>query len=133
MQDMRYLNLFSKVTRINTRFCIKYNGMLIFCVPKNFVMKAVGENARNIRTISDILGKKIRIIPSPRGIQDAKPFIEEIVRPTTFKDLGVMNEEIIITAGNTQNKANLIGRNKIRLLELQKVAKDYFGKELRII
>lgn len=133
MQDMRYLNLFSRVTRIDTRFCIKYNGMLIFCVPKNFVMRAVGENARNIRTLSDILQKKIRIIPSPRGIQDAKPFIEEIVRPTTFKGLEIINNELIITGGNTQNKANLIGRNKVRFFELQKVAKDYFGKELRII
>jgi len=132
MQDMRYLNLFGRVTRIDTRFCIRYNGMLIFCVPKNLVMRAVGENARNIRTISEILQKKIRIIPSPRGIQDIRTFIEDIVSPTTFKDIAVMNNELIITAGNTQNKANLIGRNKVRLFELQKVAKDYFGKELRI-
>lgn len=133
MQDMRYLNLFSKITRINTRFCIRYNNMLIFCVPRSFVMRAVGENARNIRTISEILQKKIRIISSPRGIQDARQFIENIVRPTTFKDWGIMNNELIITAGNTQNKANLIGRNKVRFFELQKVVKDYFGKELRII
>lgn len=132
MQDMRYLNLFGRVTRIDTRFCIRYNGMLIFCVPKNLVMRAVGENARNIRTLSEILQKKIRIIPSPRGIQDIRTFIEDIVSPTTFKDVAVMNDELVITAGNTQNKANLIGRNKVRLFELQKVAKDYFGKELRI-
>ncbi len=132
MQDMRYLNLFSRITRINTRHCIKYNGMLIFCVPGKLVMKAIGENARNIKKISEILGKKIRVIPNPRGIADIKQFIENIVRPVTFKDVEAKNNEVILTAGS-QSKAALIGRNKRRLLEMQKIISDYFGKEFRII
>lgn len=132
MQDMRYLNLFSKVTRINTRFCIKYNNTIIFCVPREFIMRAVGEDARNIRIMSEILGKRVRIIPSPRGIHDVKQFIENIIKPLTFKDLEIKNNDIILTAGS-QNKAALIGRNKRRLLEMQKIIKDYFGKEFRII
>lgn len=132
MQDIRHLNLFNQVTKINTRYCINYNGILIFCVPKNSVMKAVGENARNLKRISDILGKRIRVIPIPRGIQDAKQFIENIVKPITFKDLEITDKEIIINAGNTQNKAALIGRDKRRLIEMQKIVNDYFGREVRI-
>jgi transcription antitermination factor NusA-like protein len=132
MQDMRHLNLFSRITKIDTRYCMKYNEMLIFCVPRNFLMKAIGEDARNIREMSEILGRRVRIIPSPRGIQDARQFIENIVRPVTFKDLEIKNSEIILTAGS-QSKAALIGRNRRRLLEMQKIVKDYFGKEFRII
>ncbi len=132
MQDMRHLNLFSQVTRINTRFCMNYNDTIIFCVPRELVMRAVGEEGRNIKRISEILKKRIRVIPSPRGIQDIKQFIENIVRPVTFKELEMNGREIILTAGN-QNKAALIGRNKRRLLEMQKIVKDFFGKELRII
>jgi len=132
MQDMRHLNLFSQVTRINTRFCMNYNDTIIFCVPRELVMRAVGEEGRNIKRISEILKKRIRVIPSPRGIQDIKQFIENIVRPVTFKELEMNGREIILTAGS-QNKAALIGRNKRRLLELQKIVKDFFGKELRII
>jgi len=133
MQDMRHLNLFSRITKINTRFCVKYNGTIIFCVPKSSVMRAVGEDARNIRKLNEILGKRIRIIPNPRGLQDAKQFIENIVKPVMFKDLEIRNNEIILTAGGNQNKAALIGRDKRRLLEMQKIIKDYFGKEFRII
>lgn len=132
MQDMRHLNLFSKVTRINTRFCIMYNETIIFCVPKSFVSQAIGEHGRNIRTMSEILGKRIRVIPTPRGIQDARGFIGSIVRPVTFKDLQITPNEIILTAGS-QSKAALIGRNKRRLLEMQRIVKDYFGKDFRII
>jgi NusA-like KH domain protein len=132
MQDMRHLNLFSQITRINTRFCMTYNDTIIFCVPREFVMRAVGEEGRNIKRISEILQKKIRVIPSPGGIQNIRQFIENIVRPVTFKDLEIRGREIILTAGS-QSKASLIGRNKRRFFELQKIVKDYFGKELRII
>lgn len=132
MQDMRHLNLFSQITRINTRFCMTYNDTIIFGVPKEFIMRAVGEDGRNIKRISEILQKKIRVIPSPSGIQNVRTFIENIVKPVTFKDLEIRGREIILTAGS-QSKASLIGRNKRRLFELQKIVKDYFGKELKII
>lgn len=133
MQDMRYLNLFGKITRIDTRFYFLYNGILFFCVPKNLVSKAVGEEGRNIRTISNILGKRIKVIPVPLGILHIRPFIEAIVSPVTFKSLDINGNEVILTAGNTQNKAALIGRNKARFFEMQKIVKEFFGKEFKII
>ena len=62
MQDIRYLNLFNKITRVSTRFCFKYNEAIIFCVPKQLVSKAVGEGGRNVKHISEILKRKIKII-----------------------------------------------------------------------
>lgn len=132
MQDMRYLNLFGKITRIDTRFYFIYNGVIFFCVPKPLISKAIGEEGRNVRTMHDILGKKIRIIPVPQGEFHIKPFIETIVAPVAFKDIEVRGNEVILTAGNTQNKAALIGRNKARLFEMQKIIKEFFGKEFRI-
>lgn len=132
MQDMRYLNLFEKITRVNTRYCIKYNDAVIFCIPKNLIMRALGRDGENIKQISEIIGKKIKVIPMPRGLFDVKGFIQIIVKPVTFKDLEIRDNEIILTAGN-QSKAALIGRNKRRLLEMQRIVKDYFGKEFRIV
>ena len=133
MQDIQHLNLFSQVTRINTRFCTEYNRTIIFCVPKEMVNKAVGKEGTNIRRLSEVMNKKVRVIAVPRGIQDARGFIQTIVKPVMFKDLEIKDNEIIITAGNMQNKASLIGRDKKRFLELQKICKDFFGKELRIV
>lgn len=132
MQDMRYLNLFGKITKISTRFCFKYNESIIFCVPKNLVSRAIGEGGRNVKKINQILRKKIKIISFPNGIEDAKVFIEAVVSPVTFKNFDIKENEIIITAGS-QNKAALIGRNKRRFLELQNIVKGFFDKELRIV
>ena len=117
MQDMRYLNLFGKITRVNTRHCFKYNEFIFFSVPKNLVSKAIGEGGKNVRKMSEILARK---------------FITEITSPVAFKDFEIKGNEIIITAG-MQSKAALLGRNKRRLIEMQKIASDFFGKELRII
>lgn len=132
MQDMRYLNLFEKMTRVRTRYCFKYNDFIIFCVPPHLVSASIGEQGNNIRRMSEILRKKIKVIPAPSGIYSAKQFIESIISPVRFKDLNIIDNEIVLTAGS-QSKAALIGRNKRRLLEMQKIIKDYFGKDFRIV
>ena len=132
MQDMRHLNLFSQITKIDTRFCFEYNNAIFFCVPRNLVSKAIGEDGRNSKELSYILAKKIKIIPSPAGIEDVKEFIKSIVYPVEFKNIEVIGNEIVLHAG-TKNKASLIGREKRRLLEMRKIIHDFFGKEFRIV
>ena len=132
MQDMRYLNLFGKITKVSTRFCFKYNEAIVFCVPKKLISRAIGEGGKNIKQMNEILRKRIKVVAIPKGIQDAKSFIQAIVSPVNFKDLEVTPEEIILTAGS-QSKAALIGRNKRRLLEMKRIVKDFFGKEFRIV
>ncbi len=132
MQHMRYLNLFEKITRVSTRFCFKYNEAIVFCVPRNLVSRAIGENAKNAKQMSKILGKRIKDVAAPTGIQDAKAFIQAVVSPVSFRELEVTPTEIILTAGN-QSKAALIGRNKRRFLEMRKIVSDFFKKEFRIV
>lgn len=131
MQDMRYLNLFSKTAGVSTRYCFKHNDFIIFAVPRNLVSKAIGEGGKNVKRMSEILGKKIKVVAAPETQNEEKRFIEDIVSPVGFKDIEISAKEVVIIAGS-QNKAALIGRNKRRLLELQKIAKDFLGKDLRI-
>lgn len=132
MRQMRYINLFGKVTGIRTRHCFSYNDFIVFAVPKMLVSKAVGKEGANVKKLSMTLGKKIKIIPLPGEGVSEKAFIEAVVNPVTFKEMDDNEGELVITAGS-QSKAALIGRNKRRLLELQKIAKGFFGKELRIV
>lgn len=131
MQDLRYLNLFEKITGIKTRFCFTYNDTIFFCAPRQLIRVAVGPNGRNIRKINEITNRKIKIIPIPRGLEHAKPFIMSIVHPLLFKNIEINDKEIVLTAPR-QSKAVLIGRNKQRLFEMKKIVKDFFEKDFRI-
>ncbi|MBI2044076.1 KH domain-containing protein [Candidatus Pacearchaeota archaeon] len=132
MQQMRYLNMFSKVTQVPTSSCFVYNNTIFFSVSKNQISKAIGENGRNIKRMSEIFGKRVRVVSKPEGVSDSKKFIESIVNPLRFKELEVRDNEIVITAGS-QSKAALIGRFKRRLEELQDISKEYFGMDVKII
>lgn len=132
MQDLRYLNLFKKVTGVSTRYCFKYNDTIIFAVPMALVSRSVGEKGKNVKRISEITKKRIRIIASPGGDSDIQRFISAVINPVGFNKFEIIGNEIIITGGS-QNKAALLGRNKRRLLELQEIARGFFRKNLRII
>jgi len=132
MQDMRHLNLFERITKIRTRFCFKYNETIFFCVPKPLISRAIGGGGMNVKKISEILGRKIKVIAQPDKKYQVKEFIQDIISPVTFKDLQITENEIVLTAGSP-NKAALIGRNKRRLLEMKKIIKDFFEKDFRII
>ncbi len=132
MQDLRYLKLFNKVTKIQTKYCFMYNNVLIFAVPKPLIRKALGREAENLRRINQVVKKRVRVVAIPNSIDDAKRLIESVVSPVTFQDLEITDNEIILTAGS-QSKAALIGRNKRRLLEMQEIVRDFFGKEFKII
>ena len=130
MRFIRYLNLFEKITRVTTKNCFEYNNAIVFAVHPSLISRAIGEQGNNVKEMSEILGKKIKVISLPfRGIEN---FIADIVSPIKFKSIEISGKEIIINAGK-QSKAALIGRNKIRLEELNNVAKEYFDKEIRII
>jgi transcription antitermination factor NusA-like protein len=133
MQTMRYINMLDRVSRVKTTKCFNYNGAIVFAVSKHFVSQAIGPNANNIKVIQDNLGKRVKIIKEPQGVDGAKEFIEEIVSPVKFKSLEVKDSELIVTAGNMQNKASLLGRNKKRYEELSLIIKDTFSLDLKII
>lgn len=132
MQDLRYLNLFAKITRVDTRYFFEYNNMLVFCVPRKLVQKALGKNAENLKKMSSIVGKRIRVFAYPEGVGEAKEFIEHIVSPLTFTDLEITPNEIIMNAGR-MNKALLIGREKKRLEEMKNITKYFFKRDFRIV
>ena len=131
IHDLMNLNLFEKITRVRTSFLFQYNNVLYFCVPKSMLKKALGENAQNLKRISDKIRRRVRIVPLPRDIKDAEKFIKLVVSPLEFQELEIKDNEIILTGG--RNKAAFIGRDKKRLNEMQKITSGLFGKDFKVL
>lgn len=132
MQKMRYINSLDRVSRVKTTRCFVYNNTIFFAVPGEFVSKAIGNGAKNIRALQEIFGKRVKIVIEPRGNFDAERFTHNVVEPVQFKSLEEKDEFFILNAGS-RNKAALIGRNKRRLMELNQVMIDNFGKGVKIV
>lgn len=132
MKDMRYLNLFRKITKIDTNSYFEYNNILFFCVDRKSLYKALGKDSENLKKLSKIIGKRIRVIPTPKSVEDAKDFIKRIISPLKFQEIEINNNEIILTA-DKKDKSLLFGRNKKRFLEMKNIIKEFFNKDFKII
>ena len=126
MKFIRYANLFGKITKLRTNHCFEYNNTIVFAVPRKFVMSAIGPGNINLKRLSEILKKKIKIVAIPDGKEDIVNFVSVITHPVKFKGIEIKDGGAIISA-NMQNKASLIGRGKCRLEEMQNILGQYFG------
>jgi NusA-like KH domain protein len=132
MQVMRYINLFERISRVSTMNCFIYNNTIIFAVPKSQVSRAIGKGAVNVKQMGEILGRKVKVI-SEREVGEIQQFIADVIEPATFNKVELNNGIVAVTAGR-QNKAALIGRNRVREQELQEILKKFFSIEkIRII
>ncbi len=129
---MRYINLLGKITRIHTRNCFVYNDVVVFAVPQKLLAKAIGPAGKNVKALQDNLGKRVKIIADVKDVANAEKFVKAIVYPVEFVSLELKDNILVLTAGS-RNKAALIGRNRRRMIELNKILEDNFGKELKII
>ncbi len=133
MQFIRYMNLFGRVSRVSAKHCFTYNNMLVFVVPGYAIERAIGSNNSNLKKLSDILGKRIRVVAEPKGRRDIAAFVRVLVSPIEYQNIEVKEDEVLITAGR-ESKAMLIGRGRIREQELRDILEQYFGiKSLKII
>ena len=133
MQFIQYMNLFEKVIGLRTKHCFCYNGIIFFVVSPEFVARAIGNGAENIKRLSLILRKKVRIIAAPSSAQDAENFVSRLVYPIQIRGFKIEGEEGCVIVPR-QFKAMIIGRNKTKLEELENILKEYFGiKRLKVI
>jgi NusA-like KH domain protein len=132
MQVMRYINLFERISRVSTINCFVYNNTIIFVVPKKLVSKAIGKDAENVRRVREILGKKAKIIQE-REINEIGRFVADIVEPAEINGVIIEDNTVVVNA-NRQNKASLIGRERVREKELQEILKSFYNLDkLKIV
>lgn len=132
MRLMRYINLFERVSNVSTKNCFVYNNVIVFAVPKAMVSKAVGKDGVNMKRLSEILRRRVKVVAIANEDADLHKFVSDVVDPITFNKIEIRDGFVIISAGRA-NKAALIGRDRTREKELSNVLKNLFKvKGLRV-
>lgn len=144
MQLMRYINIFSRISHVSTSNCFVYNNTIYMAVPKSMMTKAIGPNGANVKEMSNVLRRKIRVVglPSKEFLETAddnqkakvlKEFITEIVSPVEITSFDFKDNSIFIS-GDRESKAILIGRDRSKEKQLAEILQTDFGiKEFKII
>ena len=127
IKSIQYMNLLSFMTGVMALDCFEYNSSIIFVMNPHLMRKALSNNGEKIRQFSNKINKNVKIVPLPENnsMENLEKFILSVTYPVKFKKLTKNNEELIINA-SSEIKARLIGRNSIRLIELNSIVKKYF-------
>tara|TARA_Y100000310_G_C20377817_1_gene666583 strand:+ start:185 stop:610 length:426 start_codon:yes stop_codon:yes gene_type:complete len=127
MQLMRYINLFSRISKVHTTKVFVYNNVIVFAVPKPLVSKAVGKDGANVKKLGETLRRKIKVISiaNEESKEDIERFVSDVVSPVTFNKIEFKDGGVVVSAGR-QSKAALIGRGRVREKELSEVLRNFF-------
>ena len=127
---MGYITIFEKITSTDALDFLENKGQLIFFTKEGTIKKAIGNNGINIKRLSNLLKKKVRIIELS---EDPKKFILSVIHPLQPSLIEVKEKEIILHFNTTEERARIIGRNGSNLEFLTKLVENHHHLKLKVI
>lgn len=121
LKEIQHINLFEKITRAKVKDCI-INDEITFIIEEGNVQKALGENNQNIKKISFILKKPVKIIAFSKT---PEKFINNLIYPIRSK-IELKDNIIYITEKDVKLKGKIYGREKENLKKIKELANKYF-------
>tara|TARA_Y100000310_G_scaffold339954_1_gene434263 strand:+ start:26392 stop:26802 length:411 start_codon:yes stop_codon:yes gene_type:complete len=130
LKTIGLITTFEKITRSHVKNVLldKVN-QVVFIVNEGEAGKAIGKGGVNIKKLSFLLKKKIRVIEfNP----DMKEFIKNCIAPLKVDAIQIEEKKVVLRAKSRQIRAQIIGRDKTNLKELNQLLKKYFDTEISV-
>lgn len=125
---IQQINLFEKITRTNLKDLIQKDDTFLYIVQQGQIGKAIGKDAINIKRLTNITKKRIKIIEFN---QKPEAFTKNFIHPLKPSSIKVENNVLEIEA-DRKTKGLLIGKNQQNLKILKNVIQEYFSLDVRI-
>ncbi len=124
-----YISTFEKITRTHAVDFFENRGQLTFLTKENTASKAIGKGGINIKKLSNMLNKKVRIIELTK---DPKKFLTSLIFP--IKPTSIEQEKDIITikTNSTEDKARIIGRDANNFQRFNSLLERHYKLKLKI-
>jgi len=120
VETMKYISLFETMTRSRVKDCID-NDNLLFIVDENEIGKAIGKNGSNVKRLTNLLKKKIKVIEFSKDIAQ---FIRNYIYPLIVEEITSEEGVVTIKSKATKTKGLLIGRDRRNLAALTTIVKN---------
>jgi len=124
LELIQYINFFEKITKTKVKNCFLDKERLIFIVSQGQGRKAVGKGAFNVKKISRLLNKKIKIVEYNA---DPVKFINSLISPIVADDINISDTIINIKVKSAKDKGLLIGRDGKNIKSIKEII-DYYHK-----
>lgn len=124
-----YINLFENLTRARVKGCHPSSETLVFVVYEGDAGKAIGKGGENIRRLTSLLKKKIKIVEfSDDPLKFISNFIFPIKAEIRFED----EKTVVIEGQGARFKQSVLGPERKNLKDMQSIVSNYFNIEIKV-
>jgi len=127
-ETLGFITLFEKVTQAKVKDFYCGDLRIIFIVNKGYIGKAIGKGGENIRKLTNMFNKKIKVVEYN---EDVKKFIENLIAPIKGK-VYIEEDKVVIEGRGARFKKEVLGRGRENLKEYQKITSKYFNYQLQV-
>ena len=128
MKVIGLINLFEKITRAKVKDCFDESDVLVFVVQPGEIRKAVGKGGENIRKVSKVMNKQVKIIQFNNNIEKFALGLLYPLKPETELREG----KLILKTKDGREKGKIFGREKSNLRRIQSLINKYFKVEVLV-
>ena len=125
-----YINTFENIAKIKVKDCYKSDDFLTFIVEPVYMTRAIGKNGSNVKRLSSLLRKKIRVVEFNN---DVIAFVKNLIMNVDSKIYKEDEGVVAIKITNNKEKGIVIGRDKKNINNLQNIVSRYFSVKLKVV
>ena len=130
IRTMGYISTFEKVTRTEYIDFYEHPSSLLFIIPQKDLKRAVGPQGKNVKKLTYLLNKKIKII----GLSDdPKKFLTDLIYPINPSEITQENNNLKAKFNSRIEKARDIGREGNNLELTNSFLKKHYNLEFKVI
>ena len=129
---MKIMALFESRTGVGAKDAFEdINGMLYFIVDEGTASKAIGKHGANVKNLSLMLNKKIKIVEFSG---DRETFIIRLIFPLKVSDVISDGDTVTLKGVDIETNSRIIGRGAVHLRDYENMVKRYFPlQEIKVI
>lgn len=125
-----YIRIFEKNTQARVKDCFLEGDKIFFIVHPGQIGRAIGKRGENIKKIAKLLNKGLRIIEFNT---DVKRFVANALIPIRNAVIKLEGKDLNIELKDYNSKAKVIGRDRKKLKNLQKLVSKYFDVNVKVV
>jgi N utilization substance protein A len=132
-ENMQYINMVSKITKIDILDCMITDDKLVFIVSKGQLGAAIGIKAKNLEKLRNLFKKSIKFVEYDK---DRKKFVQNLCKPYKITNITLEGEGDSIVAKievDISDKSKIIGKDGRNIEVIRNLARRHHSiKDVQI-
>lgn len=109
-ETLNFITMFERTTRVSCVDCVVESDMVVFLVPKDHLLDAIGKNGENVKKLRSKLNRKVRVV----GLSDDPVFfLKSLFKSFPIESINLEQmgkKRVAVIETDAASKGKIIGK-----------------------